>query len=110
MFARPRRSTAGQRALLAVDLTRGLVEVSHLTPRQARQLVKVSSGYLFTAARLSTAERQQVEEGTVSFSSLHNRPPTDLAIDRFIARAGADRVMAALDRYTQPSLKLMAAE
>jgi hypothetical protein len=29
---------------------------------------------------------------------------TDAAVDRFVTRAGPDRVMAALDRYTQPSL------
>jgi hypothetical protein len=105
-FARfARRIPAAERALLAVDLARGLVG-PHLTPWQARQLLKVSTGDFFTAARLSVAERQQVEQGTVSFSALHNRPPTDFDIDRFIRRAGANRVMAGLDRFTQPQAPL----
>src|SRR5262249_53186193 len=107
---RARHSTAAERALLAVDLARGLVEVSHLTPGQAQQLLKVSAGYFFTAARLSAAERQQVAEGATSFSSLHhNHSPTDFEIDRFIQRAGANRIMAGLDRFTQPQLPLVAA-
>jgi hypothetical protein len=97
-----------RRALLAVDMVRG-IEISRPTPKQARLLLGVSKGYFTTAARLSVEERQQVEQGTVSFSFLHNRPPTDFAIDRFIERAGANRVLAGLDRYTQPSLKLVAA-
>jgi hypothetical protein len=91
-------------------MVRGVVEISRPTPKQAQLLLKVSKGYFTTAARLSATERQQVEQGTVSFSSLHNRPPTDSDIDRFIQRAGANRVMAALDRYTQPQLPLVAAE
>ena len=104
-FARPRRHAAVRRALLAVDMARGLVEISQLTPHQARQLLGVSAGYFATAARLSAAECQQVEQGAVS--SLHNnRPPTDFDIDRFIKRAGADRVMVGLGRHTQPQLPL----
>jgi len=41
---------------------------------------------------------------------VHNAPPSDAAIDKFIVKAGADRVMAGLDRYTQPSLFSVAAE
>jgi hypothetical protein len=34
-------------------------------------------------------------------SELHNGP-TEAAIERFIAKVGADRVLAALDRMTAP--------
>jgi hypothetical protein len=110
-FARfARHSTAAERALLAVDLVRGLVEISDLTPGQARQLLKAGAGYFATAAKLSVAERRQIEQGAVSLSSLHhNNTPSDLDIDRFIRRAGANRVLAGLDRYTQPQLPPVAA-
>jgi hypothetical protein len=39
--------------------------------------------------------------------SLHNYrrdPPTDAEIDRLVAEIGAERILAALDRYTQPGL------
>ena len=69
-----------------------------------------SAGYVATATRLSAQEREQVEAGKLSPSSVHNAPPSDAAIDKFIVKAGADRVMAGLDRYTQPSLFSVAAE
>ena len=68
-----------------------------------------SAGYVATATRLSAQEREQVEAGKLSLSSVHNAPPSDAAIDKF-SKAGADRVMAGLDRYTQPSLFSVAAE
>jgi hypothetical protein len=37
-------------------------------------------------------------------SELFNRRPSDHAIDHFIAKAGADRVLAALDRLTAPAV------
>ena len=38
----------------------------------------------------------------------HNRDITNAEIDRFVAMAGADRVLAALDRLTQPQFVLAA--
>ena len=81
-----------------------------LTRRQAIAVTGASAGYVATATRLSAQEREQVEAGKLSPSSVHNAPPSDAAIDKFIVKAGADRVMAGLDRYTQPSLFSVAAE
>ena len=96
-------------ALLAVDLETGRARLSApLTRRQA--IAVTSAGYVATATRLGAQEREQVEAGKLSLSSVHNAPPSDAAIDKFIVKAGADRVMAGLDRYTQPSLFSVAAE
>ena len=98
-------------ALLAVDLETGRARLSApLTRRQAIAVTGASAGYVATATRLSAQEREQVEAGKLSPSSVHNAPPSDAAIDKFIVKAGADRVMAGLDRYTQPSLFSVAAE
>jgi|AmaraimetFIIA100_FD_contig_51_11140676_length_1546_multi_6_in_0_out_0_3 hypothetical protein len=56
--------------------------------------------------RLSAEEREQLARGLISLLSLHNyrrNPPTDAEIDRLVAEIGAERILAALDRYTQPS-------
>ena len=57
--------------------------------------------------RLSAEEREQLARGLISLLSLHNYrrdPPTDAEIDRLVAEIGAERILAALDRYTQPGL------
>jgi hypothetical protein len=90
------------RALLAVALETGDVRLARLTRAQARLLTGASRGYVVTVRRLTPAERRQVELGLVSLVSLHNRPPTDADIDRFIRKAGANRVLAAIDRFTSP--------
>jgi hypothetical protein len=47
-----------------------------------------------------------VETGVLPLAALHTEASiTDKVIDRLIAWFGADRVMAALDRATQPSLR-----
>jgi hypothetical protein len=38
----------------------------------------------------------------------NNKPPSDAYLDRLVVKAGADRVMAALDRYTRPQFKFAA--
>jgi hypothetical protein len=97
-----------RRALLAVDIAAGKVVVDDLTRAQARALTGASVGYVHTAAELTPAQREQVECGLLSLSAIHNGSPTDAAIDRFVAKAGANRVMAALDRYTQPRFAFVA--
>src|SRR5262245_55907563 len=98
-------------ALVAVDLETGRARLSApLTRRQAIAVTGASAGYVATATRLSAQEREQVEAGKLSLSSVHNAPPSNAAIDKFIVKAGADRVMAGLDRHTQPSLFSVAAE
>src|SRR5262249_22470888 len=88
-------------ALLAADLEAGKVEMSRFPRSLAAAATGVSSGYISTAKKLSVEQRAQVERGK-SISAFHNnhQEMTDAAIDRFIAKAGAMRVMNALDRYT----------
>jgi hypothetical protein len=93
------------RALLAVDLMNGTVQVSRLTGPQARALTGASVGYVGTASRLNPEEREQVERGKLTLSAFHNnKTVSDARIDRFIAKAGAENVMRGLDRWTQPQL------
>lgn len=50
------------------------------------------------------------DRGQLSLSVAHNRKRelSDADLDRFITRVGAERVLQALDRFTQP--RLFAAE
>ena len=74
------------RALIALDLESGSLRLASLTRRQAAAIAKVS---------LSTVARERHPQP----------PPTDAAIERVIKRLGCDRVMAALDRLTTPTMQ-----
>jgi len=101
---RRKRISPSHKALLALDLMSGTVSVSRFTGAQARVLAGASYGYVATAAKLTPEQRRLVECG-LSLSAFHNRhQPTDAALDDYIIKVGADRVMEALDRYTQPQL------
>src|SRR5258706_1976867 len=80
------------RASVAARLVRGELPYVNPTPAQAARVCRV------TASRVHAALGH------------HPRQLSDVQIDRLIARAGADRVMQALDRYTRPKLPLVAAE
>lgn len=103
------RLTPAFTALLAVDMECGEIDVSHFTPEQARGMTGASAGYVATARKLTPERCEQVKRGQVTVSSLHNtrRTPTDAAIDRYIARVGADRVWKVLERCMQPALFAM---
>jgi hypothetical protein len=94
-------------ALLAADLVKGEVEISNLTPTQASGLTGASVGYVHTASKLTPEEREDVKRGRASLSQFHNREPSDARLDR-IVRKYPQRIMQALDRYTQPPLPLAA--
>jgi hypothetical protein len=105
------KNSPSHRALLAVDLVSGTVQVSRFTRAQARVLTGASYGYVNTAAKLNPEQRQKVERGQLSLAAFHNkRQPSDAALLQYIEKVGADRVMAALDRYTEPQFPLVAAE
>jgi hypothetical protein len=93
------------RALLTHGLMNGEVELSHITFKQAKVVTEVSVGYANTAGKLTAEQREQVEHG-LSLSGFHNskQPVTEAMIDKFIARAGAERVLNALDKLTAPVL------
>jgi hypothetical protein len=99
------------RALLALDIETGKARVINHTRKQARALTGASVGYTNTAAKLTPDQRQKVERGQLSLAAFHNKhQPTDAALLQYIEKVGADRVMAALDRYTEPQFPLVAAE
>jgi hypothetical protein len=103
--------SASLRALLALDIEAGKVRVVNHTRKQARALTGASVGYTNTAAKLPPDQRQKVERGQVSLAAFHNkRQPSDAALIDYIEKVGADRVLAALDKYTEPQLPLVAAE
>jgi hypothetical protein len=93
------------RALLAADLAAGRVDVSHFTVVQAAAMTNVSVGYACTAGKLPAEQRKLVERNEVSLSAFHNKPATvtDAMIHKFIAKAGAGRVLDALDQLTAPT-------
>jgi hypothetical protein len=95
-------TTADFRALLAHELVTGETRLCRLSQAQAAKLTCVSRGYVSTVSRASPGQREDIECGLLSVTALHNKP-TDAQLDRFVARYGADRVMAALDRATAPS-------
>jgi hypothetical protein len=98
--------SASHRALLASDLVNGKVDLSHLTLAQAKAITQVSGGYTATAMRLTVEQRKQVERREVSLSAFHNKPAasvTEEMISRFIEKAGAGRVLDAIDRLTAPT-------
>jgi hypothetical protein len=98
-----RRATASQRGSLAVELEEGQIEITRLTRRQALFLAKASFGYENTARKLSADQFDLVRKGALSLSAAHNKP-NDAQIERFIQRAGEDRVFAALDKMTAPAI------
>jgi hypothetical protein len=103
-FSRHRKDfSPTELALLAHDIEMGKKMWADHTRAQALALTKASAGYTASVAKLTPGERKQVEQGQLLLSKLHNKQMSDTALDRFIARVGADRVMAAIDRYTQPS-------
>jgi hypothetical protein len=100
-----RQATAKDRALIAGDLARGAVQILRPTYRQAALLTAVSTSYVATVGRLAPEQRAQLARGELKLSRLHNsRRDLDGRIDRFIKHVGVERVWAAIERYTQPSL------
>ena len=68
-----------------------------------------SYGYAHTVVSISDKERDAVRGGFLSLSQLHNRPPSDAALDCLVDRLGVGRVWDALDRATRPAAKVPAA-
>jgi hypothetical protein len=101
-------------AILAADLTSGRTRLMQPTQAQAAKLCGVSLHYVNAAARLTLAQRVQIERGKLSLSQLvnnnRNQKSSDEAIDRYIVAVGADRVWDRLDQLTAPAPVVEAAE
>ena len=98
------QSNPTQLALSAYDLSTGTTRVERFTNKQARLLTRASYGYCHTVAVATDRERAALRGGFLSLSELHNRPPSHAAVDRIVARLGAERVLDALDRLTRPTV------
>jgi hypothetical protein len=96
------------RALLAIELESGGACLHHLSRRQAKRLTGANQRHVTSLRQASAEQREQVKRGQLALSSLPNKPPSDASLDRLVVKAGADRVMAALDRYTRPQFAFAA--
>jgi hypothetical protein len=97
------RIEPAHRALLVHDLEAGAVWLHDLTRHQSCSLVPVSLGYVGTVANASPEDVRRLRAGTLSLSELHNRPLSDAAIDKLIAKIGLSRIWQAMDRATRPA-------
>jgi hypothetical protein len=88
---RPRQLSRSRRRShrTAVRIRHGEIEVRDLTDRQLAALVRVPVGPLSKA----------LKNGNGGAAS---RELSDAQVDRVVAKLGAERVMAALDRLTRP--------
>jgi hypothetical protein len=96
------RLSIERRAILAA----GVVERSKLSAQKVGDLFCVNERYISAVRRLSEADRSRLLRGEITLSDLCNgprKPPSDEKIDRIVAKLGAERVLAAIDRLTQPS-------
>jgi hypothetical protein len=97
---RARKSTATERALLAVELSGGVVD--RLTPQQATKLAGANQRYVSTLRGMTELERAAVKGGRLKLADRVNQP-SDAKIDELVQRIGPARVMDALDRITKPA-------
>jgi hypothetical protein len=104
LAGRIRRLSPTFRALLAHEMESGRVIVHALSRKQAVQLTGASVGYVNTIHRLSDEQRELLKRGALSLSKLHSshKSLTDAEIDHLVIKLGPERIMRALDRYTQP--------
>jgi hypothetical protein len=74
--------------------------------KRAAGLFCVNRTYVALAHRLSEADRLRLIKGEISLSELANgrRHLTDAKVDRIVARIGLERILAALDRATRPTV------
>jgi hypothetical protein len=97
--------SADFKALLGHEMVTGEVVLRQLTQAQASALLSVSRPYISAVNQASPEERELIKRKRLSISTLYSkhRAPTDTALDKLVMKIGADRVMAALDRATNPS-------
>lgn len=100
-------------ALLALDLERGVVCLHHLPRRAAARLTGANQRDVAALRRASAEELARVRRNQLDLAELRARQtaraPTDVEVDDQVRKLGTDRVLAALDRLTQPPM-LVAAE
>jgi hypothetical protein len=88
----------GLAAWLAYEFQAGGAYLHHLTAKQARWLTGAK------CADLAAERRKHRQTNGNGKRVLYRLAPTDSDLDAVIAKLGADRIMKALDRYTQPQM------
>jgi len=101
-LAKAFRYPKGRRAQDAAGWIRGEVVV---TPT-----IKLAAAVFGVSPPLVRAQLELRAKHHANGNSDAPYPMTDAALDRLVAAIGADRVLAAIDRATQPQLPLQAAE
>jgi hypothetical protein len=93
-------------ARLAYGLQVGRFAVGDFTDKQSRLLTGASRADLAAVRRSARRKhRQHRANGNGQHARvLYRRDPTDSDVDAIVAKIGADRVMKALDRHTQPQM------
>jgi hypothetical protein len=106
-----RSASPRDRALVAVNLARGALQLTELTLRQAAVLARASFGYTATVNGLAPEERTQLARGSISLCRLHLRHRhSNAELDRVVQTYGIDALWRALDRATAPTTVVEAAE
>jgi len=98
-----RRYTKRRRAQDAAGWIRG--EVAIVTPT-----IKLAAAVFGVSAPVVRAQLDRCAKHHANGNSGDSYPISDDALDRLVTAIGADRVLAAIDRATQPQLPLAAAE
>lgn len=95
-----------EKALVARSLIFGELELTYWTRRQALAATGGSSRYLSAVERLPEQVRVQIWDRQVRLSDLCVRryPQDDKGLDALVAQVGAEKIFAALDRWTEPQL------
>jgi hypothetical protein len=98
-------ANATEKALIDYDLRTGaIVIVGGLPAGLTQSVTDVPRGYQCTVTGLLPHERLRLRNGWATISEYHNqRTLSDAVIERFIVRAGFDRVFAVADRMTAPT-------
>jgi hypothetical protein len=97
-----RRQGAAAKAVTAADIAAGRLVIDRPTPKQARAVTGASASYVGTALALSPMERQAFRAGRLKLADA--RALSDARLDKLVHRIGPDKVMAALDRATAPTI------
>jgi hypothetical protein len=98
--------SASFRALLSHELQTGEAYLTHLSPRQAAALTATQMSDARVVARATPLESAALRAGKLPLGALRKAQRStidDGAIDRFIAKAGAGRVLDRLDHLTKPA-------
>jgi hypothetical protein len=103
-----RKISRSFRAVLAAEWVAGKISLTHGSPRQAASTFDVPMGDVRAFLRATPLEQEAIKDKRYTIEALReeqlaNHRPSEADIDRFIERAGANRVLDRLDHLTCPN-------